>query len=103
MVVATGKAMGPWVPRVVPRLGSRLPQIYLQVRLGGSCVVGVVGAAFVLGRLPVRACLRTFARACLRARVHVCVWGEGERACQWSLWGGQGQQRPGMAGGGTLP
>jgi hypothetical protein len=34
LVLATGKAMGPWVADVVPRLGSRLPQIYLQVRQG---------------------------------------------------------------------
>ncbi|GAB4813524.1 hypothetical protein N2152v2_000570 [Parachlorella kessleri] len=30
VVLATGKAMGPWVADVLPRLRSRLPQVYLQ-------------------------------------------------------------------------
>lgn len=32
VVLATGKAKGPWVADVLPRLQSQLPQIYLQVR-----------------------------------------------------------------------
>lgn len=30
LIVATGKARGPWVPDVLPRLGSSLPGVFLQ-------------------------------------------------------------------------
>jgi hypothetical protein len=30
LIVATGKARGPWVPEVLPRLGSSLPGVFLQ-------------------------------------------------------------------------
>jgi hypothetical protein len=30
LIVATGKARGPWVPEVLPRLGTTLPGVFLQ-------------------------------------------------------------------------
>jgi hypothetical protein len=30
LIVATGKARGPWVPEVLPRLGLTLPGVFLQ-------------------------------------------------------------------------
>jgi len=30
LIVATGKARGPWVPDVLPRLGTTLPGVFLQ-------------------------------------------------------------------------
>lgn len=30
LIVATGKARGPWLPDVMPRLGLQLPGVFLQ-------------------------------------------------------------------------
>lgn len=42
LVVATGKAIGPWTHRILPRLATRMPQIFIQGLLVRDYEEGII-------------------------------------------------------------
>ena len=64
--IATGKAKGPWVKKVLPKLGKPMPGVYIQASLAVSSLTGGLDAQL----FQLTSCLAPAAnqlQACCRA------------------------------------